>query len=76
MKITSIGFDDVYILRDESGKTVNRGDVYNDSKGNVHIVQGGKAPQHLASTGRVHTKCGTFNHELFPSVLNLKWEKL
>jgi hypothetical protein len=74
MNITSVGHDGVYILRQKSNNQPATTSLWVTSKVDCGILQGGKAPQHSSSTGRVHVKVGTRTEEVFPSVYGLFWD--
>ena len=53
-------------------KSIARGAVRADFKGNHCIVEGGSAPHKPGSTGRVQTSRGEF----YPSVIGAAWESV
>jgi hypothetical protein len=74
INITSIGHDGVYILRQKSNNQPATTSLWVTSSRSSGILQGGKAPQHEASTGRVYVKVGVRVEEVFPSVYGLFWD--
>lgn len=52
------------------GTPAKQGETLPDFRGELHTLEGGRAPRHAASTGRVYTAEGG---EYFPSVLGLHW---
>jgi hypothetical protein len=72
--ITSIGHDGVYILRQKSNNEPAPTSLWVTSSRDSGILQGGKAPQHEGSTGRVYVKVGARTCEVFPSVYGLFWD--
>lgn len=72
--ITSIGHDGVYILRQKSNNEPAPTSLWVTSSRDSGILQGGKAPQHEASTGRIYVKVGARTCEFFPSVYGLFWD--
>lgn len=73
--ITSEGHDGIYCLRQQDNSQAHQG-LWVTSQRDAGILQGGKAPQHEGSTGRVYVKVGTRTHEVFPSVYGLVWTLL
>lgn len=70
MTIESTGGDGrTYILRDQDGQAVPRGAVVPGFRG-MYRIDGGRAPQHGGSSGRIWTDRGEF----FPDVADLHWE--
>lgn len=68
--IESKGWDGrTYCLVSKQGMPVARGDIVLDRSNIQHIIDGGRAPQHSASTGKVWTDHG----EYYPSVFELAW---
>jgi hypothetical protein len=74
INITSIGHDGVYILRQKCNNEPATVDLWVTSDRSNGILQGGKAPQHEVSTGRVYVKVGVRVKEVFPSVYGLFWD--
>jgi hypothetical protein len=72
--ITSTGHDGIYILRQKANNEPAPTSLWVTSSRDSGILQGGKAPQHDASTGRVYVKVGTRTSEVFPSVYGLFWD--
>jgi hypothetical protein len=64
-------------LKDNSGKSLSKGDLVVCFRGDRYILTGGKAPHKPSSSGKVYVKpegAGDFSERDFsPSVFDLKW---
>ena len=74
-QIKGIGYDGkLWLLIDEvTQKSVERGQVLTDFRGEKEMVRGGTAPHKSNSTGRIRMAPGS---EYFPGVYGCKWIKL
>jgi len=63
------------VLRFESGKRVEIGDVVNMRDGDTATVTGGSAPHKPGSTGRIYVRMSGVSTEMpfFPSVCGARW---
>jgi hypothetical protein len=66
--IISKGWDGLYALVDEKGRTISEG-----QKVKKYVVDGGRAPQHAGSSGRIWVVEGGRTREYFPGNVDLKW---
>jgi hypothetical protein len=64
------------VLVNEAGEPACRNVVVLSFRGEPYVLAGGRAPQSLASTGKVWVRKGKSEHEFYPSVFSLKWVEL
>lgn len=78
--ITSVGGDGrTYVLCTEQGQPAVLRQVYTSFRGDDFVLEGGAAPKHEGSSGRVWASSPERNPgqaEFYPKVLGLKWELL
>lgn len=65
-------------LFDSDGDPVAVGDKILDRHGDTWKIDGGAAPQHISSTGKVYVTHVTENFQrvFYPGVLDLHWQQL
>jgi hypothetical protein len=67
--ITSTDYAGKACTLTRNGQPVKPGQTLKDFRGDPYRIDGGRAPHHPASTGKVWTSGGEF----FPSVFGCKW---
>jgi hypothetical protein len=66
-------------LKDNSGKSLSKGDLVVCFRGERYVLTGGKAPHKPSSQGKVWVtklpapKDAPMTHEFYPAVFDLKW---
>lgn len=71
-RITSVNYAGqlCVLVTTEGNHPVIQGGQYNNFRGDLAVITGGRAPHHSGSTGKVWTKDGG---EFYPGVFGLKW---
>lgn len=70
MHITSEGLT---LVHEDTGEPSCRNVVVLSFRGEPYVLVGGRAPQTVASTGKVLVRKGKSECEFYPSVFGLKW---
>ena len=57
------------LVVEETGDEVNKGDALKTFRGEAAVLEGGRPPHHVGSSGKVYTDLGVH----YPSVYGLEW---